>query len=304
MIIRPRSPSLLYVLFTLRGSILPATWKRLCAIIVLAFAVVVVDRYLLRFNVELSASPLTLIGLTLAIFLGFRNNVAYQRWWEARTLWGELVIVLRNLARQTLSLLPDEAPSRQTQIRRLIGYAHALRLYLRDEPLDEVAPWVSAAEFARLRASPMPPNLLLSWIDQHYAEALRRGALDSIQLASLQQQLSRASYVLGGCERIKGTPLPYAYLLLLHRTVYTYCFLTPFCLVSSLGWLTPFVVGVLAYTFFGLDVLGDQIEDPFARKPNNLALDALCRTIEISLLEIAGDTELPAALQPVEGVLL
>ena len=73
---------------------------------------------------------------------------------------------------------------------------------------------------------------------------------------------------------------------------------------SSLGWLTPFVVGMLAYTFFGLDVLGDQIEDPFARKPNNLALDALCRPIEISLLEIAGDTELPAALQPVEGVLM
>jgi putative membrane protein len=110
--------------------------------------------------------------------------------------------------------------------------------------------------------------------------------------------------VLGGCERIHGTPIPFAYILLLHRTVYMYCLLLPFCLVGSVGWATPLMVGVLAYTFFGLDALGDQIESPFERLPNDLALDAICRTIEISLGALLGEQDLPEPLQPVDGVLL
>jgi putative membrane protein len=109
---------------------------------------------------------------------------------------------------------------------------------------------------------------------------------------------------LGGCERIHGTPIPFAYILLLHRTVYVYCLLLPFCLIGSVGWVTPLMVGVLSYTFFGLDALGDQIENPFDRLPNDLPLDAMCRAIEIGLGELLGEHDLPSPLQPVDGVLL
>lgn len=294
------------MLFTLRGSIVPVIWKRVLGMMLLAVLVVLVEHRLPHTGIEIGAVPLTLMGLTLAIFLGFRNSVAYERWWEARTLWGELLIVLRNVARQTVSL-PDGLPCDEQRLRvhRLIAYAHALRHLLRGSaPEQDLQRWLAPAEVAALMQSPNPPNALLGVIGGSYAQLRREGRLDSILLASIDAQLTRMSYVLGGCERIHGTPIPFAYILLLHRTVYMYCLLLPFCLVSSVGWVTPLMVGVLSYTFFGLDALGDQIESPFDRLPNDLALDAMCRTIEISLGELLGEQELPKPLQPVDGVLL
>jgi len=306
MVIHPPHRSLRLMLFTLRGSIIPVIWKRVTAMVLLAVAVVVLERYLPRTGVELGAVPLTLMGLTLAIFLGFRNTVAYERWWEARTLWGELLIVVRNLARQTVSL--PEGVSAQEQARmvhRLIAFAHALRHQLRGTAAgDEVSRWLTPEEAAALAGRPNPPNVLLGLIGQGYAQWQRAGRLDPILLATIDAQVTRLSYVLGGCERLQGTPIPFAYILLLHRTVYVYCLLLPFCLIGSVGWVTPLMVGVLSYTFFGLDALGDQIENPFDRLPNDLPLDAMCRTIEIGLGELLGERELPPPLQPVDGILL
>ncbi|MDE3210520.1 MAG: bestrophin family protein [Pseudomonadota bacterium] len=305
MIVHPPSRSPWRMLFTLKGSIVPVIWRRVLAMMALATAVVVLAHDLPHDSLALGAAPLTLIGLTLAIFLGFRNSIAYERWWEARTMWGELLNVVRNLARQTQSLL-ERAPAAQRRVlvHRLVGFAHALRHQLRGtDPAAELARWLPAEEAAALAASPNPPNALLGLIGKHYAAQHREGRLDSILLASIDAQITRMSYVLGGCERIRGTPIPFAYILLLHRTVYVYCLLLPFCLVDSVGWLTPLMVGILSYTFFGLDALGEQIEDPFDRLPNDLPLDSLCRNIEISLAELLGDGELPPPLVPVDGVL-
>ncbi len=107
--------------------------------------------------------------------------------------------------------------------------------------------------------------------------------------------------VAAACERIKHTPIPFPYSLLLHRTAWLYCFLLPFGLVDTVGYMTPFVVAIVAYTFFGLDALGDEIEEPFGTADNHLPLDALCREIEINLREALGETELPLLLQPVEN---
>lgn len=306
MIVHPSSRSPWRMLFTLRGSIVPVIWKRVLAMMVLAAGVVLLAHDLPHASLALSAAPLTLIGLTLAIFLGFRNSIAYERWWEARTMWGELLIVVRNLARQTQSLLLDvPLPQRRVLVHRLVAFAHALRHLLRGtEPTADLAKWLPAEEAAALAASPNPPNALLGLIGTHYAAQQRAGQLDSILLASIDAQITRMSYVLGGCERIRSTPIPFAYILLLHRTVYVYCLLLPFCLVDSVGWLTPLMVGILSYTFFGLDALGEQIEDPFDRLPNDLALDTLCRGMEISLTELLGDSELPTPLSATDSVLL
>jgi putative membrane protein len=255
--------------------------------------------------VGLGAVPLTLVGLTLAIFLGFRNSVAYERWWEARKLWGELLIVIRNLTRQTLSL-PDGLPAvRQRELAHgLIAYAHALRHMLRQsDPKEDLQPWLPAATATRIMQAENPPSVLLGDLSQAYAQLRREGRLDSILLADIDAQITRLSYIGGGCERIRSTPIPFAYILLLHRTVYIYCLLLPFCLAGSIGWVTPFMVGVLSYTFFGLDALGEQIEEPFDRLPNNLPLDALCRGIEINVGELLGDKNLPPPLSPQDGVL-
>ena len=306
MFVHPPQRSLRLMLFTLRGSIIPVIWKRVGAMVLLSVVVMALEHRLPSTGIQLGAVPLTLMGLTLAIFLGFRNTVAYERWWEARTLWGELVIVARNLARQTVNL-PDglSAEEHRRMVHRLIAFSHALRHQLRrTDPGDDISPWLTPEEAAALAGRLNPPNVLLGLIGQGYADLRREGRLDPILLADIDAQVTRLSYVLGGCERIAGTPIPFAYILLLHRTVYVYCLLLPFCLIGSVGWVTPLMVGVLSYTFFGLDALGDQIENPFDRLPNDLPLDAMCRTIEISLGELLGDRELPPSLQPVDGVLL
>jgi putative membrane protein len=305
MIVRPASRSPWLLLFTLKGSIVSIIWKRVVAMMLLATAVVLAEHRLPLSGVGLGAVPLTLVGLTLAIFLGFRNSVAYERWWEARKLWGELLIVIRNLTRQTLSL-PDGLPAvRQRELAHgLIAYAHALRHMLRQsDPKEDLQPWLPAATATRIMQAENPPSVLLGDLSQAYAQLRREGRLDSILLADIDAQITRLSYIGGGCERIRSTPIPFAYILLLHRTVYIYCLLLPFCLAGSIGWVTPFMVGVLSYTFFGLDALGEQIEEPFDRLPNNLPLDALCRGIEINVGELLGDKNLPPPLSPQDGVL-
>jgi putative membrane protein len=108
--------------------------------------------------------------------------------------------------------------------------------------------------------------------------------------------------VLAACERIRLTPLPFAYTVLLHRTAYLFCLLLPFGLADTLGWFTPVLAGAVAYTFFGLDLLGDELEEPFGTAPNDLPLLALARTAERNLLEALGEPQ-PESLQPVDFVL-
>ncbi len=114
------------------------------------------------------------------------------------------------------------------------------------------------------------------------------------------QNIDQLGVILGACERIKNTPIPFTYTVLLHRTAYLYCFLLPFGLVDSLGFMTPFVVAIIAYTFFGLDALGDEIEEPFSLCANDLPLSALSTTIERDLRAALGETDLPPVAMPID----
>lgn len=305
MITRPQNPSIRVLLFSLKGSIIPVIWRKVLFTMLISSAVVATHGTLYHYKVILTPTPFTLWGLTLAIFLGFRNTVAYQRFWEARTLWGELLIVGRNLTRQLATFMPGlSAAERLPLVHTLIGFGYALRDHLRREPLSaDVARLLDAQTLARLDGKQNLPNALLGLLGSRFIERARQAGVSDIVQVEIDQQLTRLSYVLAGCERIAQTPIPYPYILMLHRVVHIYCFLLPFCLVNSIGWFTPFAVGVLAYTFFGLDALGDQISDPFDTQPNDLPLNAMCRTLEISTLELL-DEPAPAPLQAEDGVLL
>src|SRR5690606_29177487 len=109
----------------------------------------------------------------------------------------------------------------------------------------------------------------------------------------LDERLASIAALQAGCERISGTPLPFAYTLLLQRTAYIVCLLLPFGLVSTAGWATPLFTALIAYTYFGLDALSEELEDPFGTEANDLALDALCRVCEISVHEALGEPAPP-----------
>src|SRR5690606_2226218 len=147
------------------------------------------------------------------------------------------------------------------------------------------------------------PDALLAVVAAELAVPLRDGRLPPYPYAMLEARLTALSGVQAGCERILATPLPFAYTLLLHRFAWLFCVLLPFGLVGVLGWATPLVSALLAYAFFGLDRLGDELEDPFGLEPNDLPLDALARIVEIDLLDSLGVAPLPAPLQP-EGYVL
>lgn len=313
MIVTQR-PNALRFLFALRGSILPRIGWSLATCTLLAVAVTWSHGHLLDAKITLTPVPFSLIGLALAIFLGFRNSAAYERYWEARKLWGELLYRSRSLARQLLTLtrLPEDAAattdgavaarSHQAVIRRTIAFAHALRQQLRGggEPA-ELAPWLEPAELADCAASASGTDLLLRLSSRDIGAGLRAGHIDPQIVAQMDEHLSGLAAVAAGCERIKSTPIPLAYTLLLHRTAYLYCFLLPFGLVDLIGFMTPFVVAIVAYTFFGLDAVGDEIEEPFGLRAHHLPLNAICRTVEINLLEAMGEKMLPKALEPVQG---
>jgi putative membrane protein len=303
MILRDR-PSWRELAFAVRGSVLPRIWMHLAVSTLLALLVTWTDGQLGHHKLHFTTTPFTLMALPLAIFLGFRNNAAYDRYWEGRKQWGELILRSRSLARQCLSLVAPGHPTADDPhlriIRRAIAYAHALRHRLRGDTDGnaDVAPWIAPAEWERVRTQPNVPYALMLEMGADLGECLRTGRLDACLAPSIDTSFSAMTAVAASCERIRGTPIPFSYTLLLHRTAYLYCFLLPFGLVDTIGYLTPLVSAIVAYTFFGLDALGDELEEPFRASDNGLPLEALCRTIEIDLRTALGDRDLPPPLLP------
>ena len=144
---------------------------------------------------------------------------------------------------------------------------------------------------------------VLLWLGSWLHERRQSGELDPLLIPSLEHSLDALSMAVGSCERIASTPLPFTYSVILHRSAYLYCMLLPFGLVDAIGVMTPLVVCFVAYTFFALEALSDEIEEPFGKAPNDLALDAMVVSIEASLRELLGETP-PPALKPDENFVL
>ena len=308
MILRER-PSGLKMFLAVRGSVLPRILPALLVNVAIATLVTWSHGDLFRLKITLTAIPFTLIGVPLAIYLGFRNNAAYDRFWEGRKLWGELVLRSRSLARQCLSLVDDAAPARAAagladlrvrMVLRTIAFNMALRDLLRRQPAGQaMRELLLPAEWDALQRAPNPPDFLMQAMGMDLRQCLKEGRIDPCLVVSIDATLTALAGAAAGCERIKNTPVPFSYTLLLHRTSYLYCFLLPFGLVDSIGFMTPFVVAIVAYTFFGLDALGDELEEPFGLESNDLPLDTICRAIEIDLRAALHDPDLPAPLTPV-----
>lgn len=279
---RPRG---LKLLFVWRGSVVARILPQILGFALYAAGVVAVTQALgLGFS-NAGVAPFALVGVTLSVYLSFRNNAAYDRWWEARRLWGQIVAEARTLPRATEALLPEPG-ARRRFLMSFLAFCHLLRGRLR--AIDAQG---EAGAFV-----PDPPRSAteaLRRMGSELAAARRTGALDPIGHRILEERLTALTQVEAGCERIAGTPLPFAYTLLLHRTAYIFCLLLPFGLVASAGWATPLFTALIAYTFFGLDRLSEELEEPFGTEANDLALDSLCRTCEISVLEALGEPAPP-----------
>lgn len=292
MIIRPR-PHWLAILFARRGSVLPSILPQLGLVTALAVAITASHGVVFGWKTPLTPMPFTLVGIALAIFLGFRNSASYDRYWEARKLWGQGLNECRTLTRQALSLMDGQVDVRPF-VYGQIAFIHALRGYLRRVPVErELAALLPAELLARMREAHYPPTLILVWLGQWLHEQRRAGHLQAVLAAKMEDALSGLNQVQGGCERIVSSPIPFAYTVILYRTVGVYCLLLPFGLVDTLGWMTPLVTAFVSYTFFAQETLLSEIEEPFGNAENDLPLDALSITIERTLREMLGEATLP-----------
>ncbi len=293
-----QQPTLRDILFAINGSILPRIALRLAMIALVSMAVVYAASLHPGIFTRISAIPFTLIGIALSVFMSFRNNACYARWWEGRQLWGELIIASRSFARETATL--DEV-DRQRLLRGLCGFTAGLAARLRR--VDEAGAIARWCDIGKAAKGPNPTDAVLYGIGKDCLELMHRERINAIHYSMLETQLARMSHVQAGCERILNTPVPFAYSLLLHRTALVFCITLPFALAGELGWWTLLPVLLIAYTFFGLDALGHQLEDPFAPEPNTLPLYAMQRTIEREMLAALGEENIPPPLAPVNDML-
>lgn len=298
------------VVRSVRGSTLPKTWGRLVLVMSVATCVTYLHVKYDWLEHDLTLAPFQLTGVALGIFLGFRNNTSFDRYWEGRKLWGQIVNSTRSSARMILSMvgpaeITDTVHQRHTElVYHVIAWTHAVRQHLRRQDVladyDGILP---PAEIERLRAESNRPNAIMQHLSLMLRQDLERGWLSPMQQVGIEQELSRLIDSQGGCERIKSTPIPYAYTVLLHQTVAAYCFALPFGLVHAIGVYTPIVVFIVAYAFFGLDAVGDELEDPFGEDPNDLPLMTISRMIEVNLRERLREEEKPPLLKPVRDQL-
>jgi len=316
----PAKPSWLRIIAYTRGTPIRDVWRRWLVVTSTALVITYMEVQLDFFHLELTIVPFSLVGLALSIFLGFRNNASYDRFWEGRKLWGRLVNNSRTMAReheQLIGIIPtrdggDANAATDEEIREIrrqltytvMGYVHALRLRLREQTqIDELEPFLEPALMARLETSHNRPITILEDLGVRYRELWERGLVHVMHLPRLERCLEINADVQGGCERILKTPVPFAYTVLLHRIVAVYCFMLPFGLVQSLGMVTPAVVAFVAYAFLGLDALGDSLEEPFGFDDGDLPLSQLSRMIEINLRQTLGETDLPDPITATGDVL-
>ena len=309
MIVRPR-PNFLELFIILRGSIVPDIVGQIVSTGLFACLVIFLHRHFPMVTPVFDGAPFALVGIALSIFLGFRNNACYDRWWEARKQWGEHIFLARNFARQTMALEslpgPEGVESRRRLLKLVIAFTWTLAKHLRPSAESRSGPSQllgdDDAEF--VAQSLNKPDAILRLLGRELARLRAGGAISDILFQTLDNTLGRMTLVQAACERISNTPVPFAYTLLLHRTAYVFCILLPFGFADSLGWATPFAVILVAYTFFGLDALSMHLEEPFADIPNGLAISAMAETIEINLRESLGEANLPPLPKPRAYILM
>lgn len=296
------------MLFVWRGSVLRKIVPQLGVVAAVSILVVIFHGQLLNHKVTLTTVPFSLVGVALAIFLGFRNSASYDRYWEARKLWGRLLIGTRDAARQWLSFGSRDAFTDASAARPFVlglaAFVHAARHQLRGgDPSADLQRLLPAEVVADLRGRRVPAQRILLWLAAQLQARREREGLSPFLAGELDRSLAGLNDAHGGCERIASTPLPFTYSVILHRTVYLYCLMLPFGLLDAIGFMTPIMVTFVAYTFFAIEALSDEIEEPFGTMPNDLALDAMAIGIESALLELLGERDLPAVPQPVDHVL-
>lgn len=258
--------------------------------------------------------PLALYGSVIGLIVGFRNNSAYARWWEARILWGSIVNNSRSLGRQVCSMV-DSSRNRNVDVgtitnvqRRLIhlqiAFVQSLREFLRGlDPNCELQRVLEPEDLRAVTGAPNPPLAVQLRMAALLREARDQNWIDALEWQAMDRNVDDLADAQGGAERIKNTPLPKQYDYFPMLFVRVYCLLLPCGMVPQLGWFTPLGSTLVGFMFLALEKIGRDLENPFDNTIFDVPMTAIARGIEINLRHMLGERDLPEPARPVHGVL-
>jgi len=248
-------------------------------------------------GIDLPLMPLTLLCSALIVLISFRNSSAYNRWWEARTLWGAMVNTSRSYGRQVLTLIDGQGTRRDNPVkgllfRRHVAYLRALRAHLKGDVgtanLDGLLP---DSEIERSSGSNNFPNDILSGSASIIADEFVAGRLDSIRFSRLETTLVDLSNCQGGMERIANTPLPYPYIYFPRLFSALFCIIMPLSMVTTLGWFTPIISTVVGCMLLAMERIGTDLQAPFGNSQHRIRMEDLCQNIEKNLCSMYNEPE-------------
>ncbi|WNJ18991.1 bestrophin family ion channel [Pontibacter sp. G13] len=272
------------------------------------------NNYVANVDFQLPGDVLAALGAVIAIFLAFRNNSSYDRWWEARKIWGALVNDSRSFGMAITSLVkdehlrPDAGPAKQVHrefLRRHVAFINALRMHLRGESdWESIAPYVSESEMEWYREAVNKPSQINQFQGLRLNEVLDSEFPEEIRHATIFQILQRFYDAQGKCERIKNTTFPRPYVYLTDVCVWIYVTVLPFSLIDELG-----LLDILVSTFVGVLLLAfartaSDYENPFEGTIHDISMTALCVTIERDLIQMLRETDLPKKVEAKDGIIM
>ena len=251
----------------------------------------------------------TILGTAISILLGFRTSAAYERWWEARKIWGSIINESRTLIRQALGFISSDN-TKENEVYKLVRYqiawCYALTSSLRNLPIShEVKNNLSTEEYTSLSKHVNAPNAILKFMQDHLAGLFRAGKVDSYHFAAMDQTLRALCDNMGKCERIKNTVFPVYYTFITQMAIIIFALLLPFCLVEIVGVYMILVTIVVVGFFSIIELIAKYLQDPFENRPSDIAMTAISRTIEINLLQMVGERDIPESIKPdKKGILM
>lgn len=232
----------------------------------------------------------SLLGVILSLFLGFRTNSAYDRWWEARKQWGALVNHSRNMAIYVDSMWPEsDTGIRRFMAKHIANFCLGLTWHLRDGVKLDKLIYLSPEEEAYYSTKDHVPNFIALRIFQRMAAAHRDGTINEGDYINIKAQHQALLDILGACERIKKTPIPFSYNVYLKIFITAYGVLLPCGLAESFGWTTVPVTMLVFFALLGIELMGEEIEDPFGLDCNDLPTGDIAHTIKRNVFEILED---------------
>jgi putative membrane protein len=233
-----------------------------------------------------STSAHSLLGIVLGLFLVFRTNSAYDRWWEGRRLWGGLVNSTRNLALKLNTVLPKESADRKWFAQMIGNFVFVTKEHLRDSVDYSELEFSDDEELRQLKRAAHKPNCIASALYKRTEDLFKANAITGFHLTNMDKELKDFVDLMGACERIKRTPIPYSYTMYIKKFIFIYIITLPFGFITTFGYFTIPTVLLVSYILLSVELIAEEIEDPFGKDINDLPTDELSEKIRANVREI------------------